>query len=75
MNVTNVEAFKLELCQRVEALPRVNRLEFIGLVANADCVVSSSDLRVFVHRHNVTRQGEEGHGVGEGAGCKVWIWL
>ncbi len=59
LNVTNVEAFKLELCQRVEALPRVNRVEFIGSVANGDYVASSSDLEVFVHRHNITRQRKE----------------
>jgi hypothetical protein len=59
LNVTNAQAFKLQLCQRVEALPRVNQLEFIGLVANGDYVASSSDLWVFVHRHHITSQRQE----------------
>lgn len=56
LNVTNVEALKLEPCERVEALPWVNRVELIGLVSNGDYGARSSDLRVFVHRHNITRQ-------------------
>lgn len=57
--MTELEAFKQEFCQRVEALPRVNRVEFIGSVANGTYVPGSSDLDVFVHGRKMPRQSKK----------------
>ncbi|GAI37785.1 unnamed protein product, partial [marine sediment metagenome] len=59
MGVTNLEAFRHEFYQRVEELPGVNRVEFIGSVANGNYVPGSSDLDVFVHGHKIPRQSKK----------------
>lgn len=58
-NMTNIEAFKEEFCQRVEELPEVNRVEFIGSVAGNNYVPGSSDIDVFVHGHKIPRQSKK----------------
>lgn len=57
--MTKLECFKLEFCQRVEELPRVSRVEFIGSVANGNYVPGNSDLDVFVHGHKIPKQSKK----------------
>lgn len=58
-NSPNLQAFTWEFSQRVEALPGVSRVEFIGSVANGSFVPGNSDLDVFVHGHKVPRQSKK----------------
>jgi len=57
--VTDTEAFKREFRQRVEALPGVTQVEFIGSIAKDNFVPGKSDLDVFVHGHKIPRQAKK----------------
>ena len=52
-NGSKLEAFKREFCERVEALPGVSRVEFIGSIATGYYIPGSSDLDVFVHGRKI----------------------
>jgi len=57
--MAELAAFKQELHHRVEKLPGVNQVEFIGSVANGNYVPGSSDLDVFVHGHKIPKQSKK----------------
>lgn len=57
--MTKLEAFKEEFRQCVEALPGINRVEFIGSIARGDYIPGSSDLDAFVHGQKIPRQSKK----------------
>jgi len=57
--VAKLEAFRQEFCHRIEGLPGVSRVEFIGSAANGNYVPGSSDLDIFVHGHKIPRQSKK----------------
>ena len=57
--MTNLEGFRQEFSQSVEALPGVSWVEFIGSVATGNFVPGSSDLDVFVHGQKIPRQSKK----------------
>lgn len=59
LSVTKLEAFKQEFRHRVEALPGISSVEFIGSMARGDYVPGTSDLDVFVHGHKIPRQSKK----------------
>lgn len=57
--MTNVEGFAWEFRQRVEALPGVSQVEFIGSIVTGNFVPGKSDLDVFVHGYKIPRQSKK----------------
>lgn len=53
-----IEAFCQEYLQRVESLPGVTHIEFIGSITNGNFVPGRSDLDVFVHGHRIPKEGK-----------------
>jgi len=54
--MSDTEGFVREFRGKVEALPGVRQVEFIGSIARGDFVAGKSDLDVFVHGYKIPRQ-------------------
>ena len=70
--MAELAAFKRELHHRVEELPGVNQVEFIGSVANGNYIPGSSDLDVFVHgQQGIKAEQNENHSFAERTQRKI----
>ena len=54
--MSDTNGFIREFRERVEELPSVRQVEFIGSIATGNFVAGSSDLDVFVHGNRIPRQ-------------------
>lgn len=57
-HLAKLDTFKQEFCQRVEQIPGINWVEFIGSAASGNYVPGRSDLDVFVHGHKIPKQSK-----------------